>query len=204
MKDQIRNVIIGVSSFIIFIFLVPTVFVKALKEPDFTFERFYSGQKAFNQSITEEERNSTKTDIEAFISKVQNAKTADEIKMTVFEVLPSKKLDTAHVKSSDKQIKSIAEKVIEEAFNYYETENVKLLNTVYATDEKLAAYMEMPQSYLFFALTEDQENMVAYVASYNNEKLEIKPLWDKDKASNSEYVKESTEKLLYIFSIKLF
>lgn len=204
MKDQIRNVIIGVSSFIIFIFLVPTVFVKALKEPDFSFERFYSGQKAFNQSITEEELNSTKSDIEKFISKVQNAKTADEIKMTVFEVLPSKKLDTVYVKNSDKQIKAIAEKVIEEAFNYYETENVKLLNTVYATDEKLAAYMEMPQSYLFFALTEDQENMVAYVASYNNEKLEIKPLWDKDKASNSEYVKESTEKLLYIFSIKLF
>ena len=70
MKDQIRNVIIGVSSFIIFIFLVPTVFVKALKEPDFTFERFYNGQKAFNQSITEEEFNSTKSDIEKFISKV--------------------------------------------------------------------------------------------------------------------------------------
>ena len=204
MKDQIRNTIIGVSSFIIFLFLVPTVFVKALKEPDFTFERFYSGQKAFNQSITEEELNSTKSDIEKFISKVQNAKTADEIKMTVFEVLPSKKLDTAFTKSSDNQIKLIAEKVIEEAFNYYGTEDVKLLNTVYATDEKLAAYMEMPQSYLFFALTEDQASMVAYVASYNNEKLEIKPLWDKDKASNSEYVKESTEKLLYIFSIKLF
>lgn len=204
MKDQIRNVIIGVSSFIIFLFLVPTVFVKALKEPDFTFERFYNGQKAFNQSITEEELNSTKSDIEGFISKVQNAKTADDIKMTVFEVLPSKKLDTAYVKSSDKQIKSIAEKVIEEAYSYYGTKNVKLLNTVYATDEKLAAYMEMPQSYLFFALTEDQANMVAYVASYNDEKLEIKPLWDKDKASNSEYVKESTEKLLYVFSIKLF
>ena len=125
MKDQIRNVIIGVSSFIIFLFLVPTVFVKALKEPDFTFERFYSGQKAFNQSITEEEFNSTKSDIEKFISKVQNAKTADEIKMTVFEVLPSKKLDTAYVKSSDKQVKEIAQKVIEEAFNYYGTENVK-------------------------------------------------------------------------------
>ena len=204
MKDQIRNLIIGISSFVIFLFLVPTIFVKALKEPDFTFERFYNGQKAFNESISEEDLSSIRKNIEDFIDKVKSSNSADDIKMTVFEVLPSTKSDTSYVKSSDKQIKKIAEKVIEEAYNYYGTKDVKLLNTVYAVDEKLAAYMEIPQSYLFFALTEDQENMVAYVASYNNEVLEIKPLWDRDKANDSDYVKKGTEKLLYVFSIKLF
>lgn len=100
-----------------------------------------------------------------------------------------------YVVSSDEQITTYAEAVYQELTTRYPNQQFGLLDTVYTAPAKYYAYTGNPQDYLFFALSSDETQLMAYVYKPGTNP-QITELWTIDQASNIEEVQSYTNNIL--------
>lgn len=204
MLAKYRNIIIGVGGFIVFLFLVQMIFVKSLKVPDFTYETYESRQIAFNTCYGEglEQK---QNEIEAYLTKHKQTKDAKDIQQNSLELLQQTSCNVSFVSNNDGQIRDMAEEVLAYVQTFYNEKDVKMLNTVYTTDEQFSAILQQPRSYLFFGLTSDEKTMVGFLATPQKDgTISIEPQWDKENGSNDAYTQNEVSKLLFIYNQKIF
>lgn len=203
MLNKLRNIILGVCAFLIFILVAQLIFVKSMKQPDFTYANYQKGQEAFNE-CEKANLQQTQETLKDFVKHASSTESIDDLEKTIYDVLPKTSCDVSFVTSSDDQIRNMAEQVLEKALDQYQRDDIKLLDTVYSVDEKFAAFMQTPVKYLFFALPADESAMIAYIVTPNETGYDIEAQWDVDKAEDLEFVQTEIGKLLYLFNIKVF
>lgn len=204
MLAKYRNIILGVGSFIIFVFVVQMVFVKTLKVPAFTYANYQEKQRAFNTCYGDGLKGKQK-ELETFIKKVQTTENAKDIKQNSLELLQKTSCNVAFVSHNDEQIRTMAKKVVAYARSFFGDTNVKLLNTVYAQDEQFSAILQSPRSYLFYGLHEDEKTMVAFLATPKEDgSIHIQALWDTVKGRDEVFTQNEVSKLLLIYNQKIF
>lgn len=196
-----RNIILGIGSFIIFILLVQLIFVKTQKQSAFDYQQFVDSQVTFEACATDFD--TIQNQINDYIETVRQTP-ADEMKQIIYDIIPDTQCNVDYVKSNDDQIREMAQKVLEKGQEIYQSKDVKLLDAVYANDQRMAAYLQNPQSYLFFALPANQEKMMAVVVTPTKQGYDIQEVWELEKASDKDYVQDHVNRLLFLFSEKVF
>lgn len=176
--------------------------VKMHKQPDFNYQNYEKQQDKF----VEETKNYNKVHNEliSYIEKVKTLENPKKYKKNIYKILPKKDIDCDYNVSSDNQIRKMAQKVYKLAIDETNNKNLKMYDTVYATDSKTAAYTNSPQSYLFLVVDKKQNQMVAYVAIPNKNDVQIRRVMDLEKSKNVKYVQNEIARLLLIYSNKVF
>ncbi len=202
MQKQIRNLVIGIAGFIIFIALAQVVLVQATRAMEFDYEVFEQYLPTFQEQSNEYE--AVKAEVENYIEFVLAHDEPESINQSIYEILPETDLNISYVSCNDEQLREAAYQVLELASDYFDSDTVKLLDTVYATEERVAVYLGQPRSYLYFALTEDSENMVAMTVMPTKDGFEIMTLWDFENSGDDVFVVHETNRYLFIYTNQVF
>lgn len=203
MQKHLRNLIIGIGCFVVFIFIVQLILVKMKGQPAFSYSQYQEKQESFN-SCYGSKLKETQDRLHAFIEHSQSTENIKDLKTTIFDELPKTKCEVSFVTSNDEQLRNMAQEVLKTAQTYYGMKDIRILDTVYAVEESFAAYLQTPRPYLFFALTKDETHMVAITVIPQEKGYKIETLWEKEKAKDNAFVQKEVGKLLYLFDIKAF
>ena len=202
MQKHLRNMILGVGAFIIFIVATMLVLVTASRNIEFDFSVYQEQLEIYkNQDLNFEEN---KKAVKDYINFILQNETPEEINKSIYEVLPEVSTNISFVGSSDEQLREYALEVFSFGQEYFSGENVKMIGSVYAVEERVALFLEEPRSYLYFVVTENQESMVAVKVTPNANEINIEPIWDRGKASDSDFVVEETNRYRFIFTNQIF
>ncbi len=202
MQKQIRNLVIGIASFIIFIIAAQIVMMQATRNIAFDYDVFKTQLNLYIES--DESYYSVQSELLEYIEMVESHENPETINNSIYDILPEVSVNISYVSLNDEELRAAAEEVLEFGRSYFESEDVKLLSTVYAMEERVSLFLGEPRSYLYFALTADEEQMVAVKLVPTENELSITPLWDKSRASDDEFVIQETNRNLFIYTNQVF
>ncbi len=202
MQKQVRNLIIGIGGFIIFIALAQFVMMQGAKSIAFDYQIFEKYLPTYIDQ--DQEYTKTKQSVEEYIDFVLTHESPDSINESIYDILPETGLNISYVSYNDDQLREIAYEVLQAGAEYFNNTDVKMLDTVYAVEERVAVYLGSPRSYLYFVLTPDGESMVAMSVTATKDGVEIVPLWDIEKAADDDFVVQETNRYLYIYTNQIF
>lgn len=202
MDKRIRDIIIGVACFFIFLIIVQFIFANTLPQASFEYSAYQAEQYEFNETFENLEIH--KKNLEDFTQHVYGLKNIYELEETLLSILPDIEMAEHFFTSSDEQIRIMAQQVYDDALAYFGLEEVKLLDTVYATDVRYSAILNSPQNYLFFALTPDKEKIVSYIVTPTEIGYDMETMWELENASDVAYTQMVSGNLLHIFNQQVF
>lgn len=203
MLQRTRNIIIGVVTFVIFLLLVQVIFIKSIKHPDFTYAQYEKQQQSFNVCYGDGLASKQK-ELHQFIKQVIVAKSAQAVKENSLSLLKKTACNVSFVSQSDAQVRALAKQVYA-YLKAHSDGSMKLLDTVYTSDQQFSAILQQPQSYLFFAMRKDEKCMLAFLATPQKDgHFAIKKLWNKKQGSDTIATQQMVAKLLLIYNQKIF
>ncbi len=202
MRKQIRDLVLGIGLTVVFIAAVMIVLTNATRNIPFEYEVFQEYLPTYReQDDFYEER---KVELEEYVELVMSSENPELINESIYDILPEVELNISYVSCNDDQIREASKEVIELGKSYFDREDVILLDAVYAIEERLAIYLERPRSYLYFLMTEDEENMVGVTMSPTKDGYDIEVLWDKDLSSDDTYVIQETNRYRFLYTNQIF
>ncbi len=202
MRNQLTNIIVGIGCFVVVLVLGVVIYLKINPAPAFDYEIFQQELTQFKEE--NDDFNEVQQEVIAYIQYVENHENPASINESIYDILPEVNVSTAFVSSNDDQLRDMADLVIDQAQEFYGVENIKILDVVYSTEERLAIYTQSPRSYLFYAMSEDKENMVGIIVTPTENGYELETLWSLEQASDVKFVEQESNRLLFLFSNKVF
>lgn len=198
MQKQLTNLIIGVSSFVIIVFGIQMVLAFNKQVPAFDYASFEANLTV----LQSEDPNylNVQESLNEYVAMVLNHPDNKTINDSIYDVLPNNNSDLSFVSANDEQISEMAEVAIKAGYDYFGSEDVKMLNKVYALEERSAAYLGTPRSYLYFAITADEEEMVAISVDMTKEGYQANYLWERENASDETFVQSEINRMLFIYT----
>ncbi len=201
MKNQLTNMIIGFACFIIIVAIGIVIFIKMNPLEDFEYSVYEERMDIFKQN--DSNYLETQEKLKEYIEYVEEHEEPDTINDSIYEVIPETNQSTSFVTSSNEQLSEMAELVIEEGKKFFGEENIKILNIVYAPEERVSVYLESPRSYLFYPVTENQEEMVGMIVTPTEAGYDIESLWGIEESRDVEFVAQEVNRLLFIYTNKV-
>ncbi len=202
MQKQLRNIIFGAVGFVVFLFLAQYVVLSARDSIRFDYTVYQEYQTKYEQQDVYFEDNQQK--ITDYVRMLYSHTAPETINESIHNILPEPVIDTGFVSSNDDQVREMASLVLAEAQEIFGTENAKMVNAVYAIDEVVAVYLQQPQSYLFYALTSDQSQIIGFVVTPSEDGYNIEELWSLDQAADVDFTTREANRALFIFTNKIF
>ncbi len=201
-QKRLRNTILIVGSLIIGFFAVQLILSHMQQAPAFDYANFATQLDVYKSSDSNFSENQKA--VQEYINKIKTQESSSDENTSIYDVLPQATGNTAFVTSNDEQIRMMASEALAVAQEFYGIEDVKFLDAVYAVEERVAIYSEMPRTYLFFAFTPDESKMVAIAVTPTESGYSIETQWTIDQAGDTKYVENETNRLLFIYSNKVF
>lgn len=194
MLGNIRDITTVIVAGLIMLVALLVFFMMTLKGSELSAENFMIGSQNFMECSENYQANQ---------QLYQNYPDSQVISMDVNNLAAMRKqldlpetCNTDFVVSSDEQISGYASDVYQYLEQKYPDLQFGLLDTVYTAPAKYYAYLEVPQDYLFFAMSSDESKMMAYVYKPQNDAYQITELWSIEQSSNLEVVQANTNNML--------
>ncbi len=202
MRRQIRDLVLGIGLSAVFIVVVMIVLTSATRNREFDYQVFQQYLPTYReQDATYEE---TKLEVEEYMKLIMESESPENISESIYDILPETDLNISYVSCSDDQVREAAQDAIEIGKAYFDSEEVVLVEAVYAIEERVAVYLESPRSYLYFIMTEDEEKMVGMTMNPTEEGYDIQPLWGVERSGDDEYVIQETNRYRFLYTNQIF
>lgn len=181
----------------VLIFLIGiTVLHSAVKEPEFSYRNFEDNQEEFFNCVD---------DIAVFTrAQVFNNSFLDleleEITEEYQKLIETVNCKAGHVTSTFDEVKEMALIIVSAAQEFYNSEDIKVIDAVYTTKEQYSALLQQPQEYLFFALNSDQSRIVGFTIKPDQTGYLVENLWEYEQSDDVAYTQSVVQKLLIVFN----
>jgi len=183
----------------VIIFIIGFVIVYGnLPKPQFDHAAFIDKQQTFKHCVNNNALFMTADAFEENYLQLPLADISTQYK-TLREQVPTN-CGTFHVESSYEQLQEMALPVLAKAQDFYNSEDVKVVNAVYTPSSLYSALLGRPQPYLFFISDKDQDRIVAIKVSPLQEGVLVEPLWGYEESQNLAYTQGEVQKLLLVYN----
>ncbi|WOO86439.1 hypothetical protein RZE82_04840 [Mollicutes bacterium LVI A0039] len=189
-RDVVTAIIVGIVAFVIIILF----FILTLEKKPLTIDSFQIGHQTFTECVTDySERNELYQDyanelvLKMPVAELSALRTQLEVKVSC---------PTSYVTSNEEQLEVYAAAVYEYVQSQGFDQEYKLLDTIYTAPASYYAYLQQPQDYLFWAMSADEQVLIAYVYEPGSSEGHITQLWSEESGSDLEFVQASSNNLL--------
>ena len=194
--QRINEYLIMIFVAVIMFLIGITVLHSAVKEPEFNYENFQEHQQEFMDCINDTEVFTKAQDFHSSFLDLGLEKITEEY----HKLIETANCKASHVTSTYDEVKEMALIVVSAAQEFYNSEDIKVIDAVYTTNEQYSAVLKQPQEYLFFALNSDQSRIIAFTIKPNRDGYAVQNLWEYEQSDDVLYTQSVVQKLLIVFN----
>lgn len=194
MLGNIRDITTAVVALVIMFVALLVFLLMTMSGAELNADQFSAGYKTFVACSPNYEQ--TKQEYLEYDNQQLLTQSVDNLAQMREQLEIEDDCNSEFVVSGDQQISKYGEEVYEFINKSYPEDKFKLLDTVYTAPAKYYAYLGQPQDYLFYAMSEDESKLMAYVYSPDQNQATITSLWTIDEASDLQLVQEYTKNIL--------
>ena len=191
-NEYLLMIFVAVIMFLIGI----TVLHSAVKEPKFNYENFLEQQQEFSNCINDTELFTKAQDFHSSFLDLE----LEEITEEYHKLIETPNCQASYVTSTYDEVKEMALIVVSAAQEFFNSEDIKVIDAVYTTKEQYSALLQQPQEYLFFALNSDQSRIIALTIKPTREGYVVQNVWEYEQSDDVLYTQSVVQKLLIVFN----
>lgn len=182
------------------IIFVVIIFINKKNAPSnsFDYDKFTQGQEVFNACY--ENVDAKREEVEEFKNEIEATSSIQDMTREIADVLPKTNCKTSFVTSDMDQIRTMAELVLSDVQDFYGTQDVKIIDSVYSTSEQYAAVYQSPRSYLFFGMTSDESSIIGIIVTPTKDGYDLERLWSREESDSLDYTQKRVQNLLYLYT----